>query len=227
MQSLRTETEARMGDLLPLAVAPVRGNDSSLRGHLIKLKRGDEIFTEGEDAVHVYRLVTGAVRLCKSMMDGRRQIAEFAAPGNMIGLDGYSTYTLTAEAITDVQLVRYASRMIDDLSRAEIGVAHMLQGMAFSRLKAAQAQMVLLGRKNAHERVATFLLDLGKRNDAHEGGLQINLPMTRYDIADYLGLTFETVSRELAALRRKGIIGMDGAQSVRILDKARLESLTE
>ena len=227
MQALQSETSARLGDLLPLALTAVRGKGSQLKGHLIKLKRGEEIFTEGEDAVHVYRLVTGAVRLCKSMMDGRRQITEFAVPGNMIGLDGYSTYTLTAEAMTDAQLMRYSRRMVDDLSRAEIGVAHMLQGMAFSRLKAAQAQMVLLGRKNAQERVASFLLDLAERNMDTEGGLQLRLPMTRYDIADYLGLTFETVSRELAALRRRGIICMDGAQNIRILDKAQLESLTE
>jgi CRP/FNR family nitrogen fixation transcriptional regulator len=191
-------------------------------GLAMTVGRGREIYAEGSPADHFYQVVSGAVRIGKLMADGRRQITDFAVPGDMFGFDGMTEHLLSAEAITDVTLVRYARRSVQELARRESSVAEMMQAITLRHLTSAQMQMVLLGRKTAQERVASFLLDFAARTGAGSQGTEVGLPMSRYDIADHLGLTVETVSRILTGMRRDGLIGMNDAQHIRIRDRARL-----
>jgi CRP-like cAMP-binding protein len=189
--------------------------------------RGREIYAEGSPATHFYAVARGAVRICKLMADGRRQITEFAVAGDMFGLDGAAQHLLGAEAITDVTLLRYARRSVEALAERESAVARTMQAVALRQLAAAQMQMVLLGRKTARERVASFLLDFANRTTIARQDFVLDLPMSRYDVADHLGLTVETVSRVLTGMRRNGLIAMEDAQHIRIRDRARLAETAE
>lgn len=198
-----------------------------MAGRTMTIRRGQEIYCEGSSADNFYRIVTGAVRICKQMMNGRRQITEFAVANDMFGFDGLGEHLLSAEAITDVTLVRFPRRSVQELARRKSEIAEMMQAITLRRLSAAQMQMVLLGRKTAPERVASFLLDFAERTSIANHAHVLDLPMSRYDVADHLGLTVETVSRALTAMRRSGLIAMDAAQHIRILDRDRLKQTAE
>ena len=193
----------------------------------ISLGRGREVYAEGSPAEYFYTVVSGAVRICKLMADGRRQITEFAVAGDMFGFDGITEHLFAAEAVTDVTLLRFANRSVEELARRESEIARTMQAITLRCLTAAQLQMVLLGRKTAQERVASFLLQFAKRTSTGGESVVLDLPMSRYDVADHLGLTVETVSRELAAMRRHGLIAMDDAQHIRITDRERLAETAE
>jgi CRP-like cAMP-binding protein len=196
-------------------------------GGVITVVRGRDIYAEGSPAEYLYKVVSGAVRVCKLMADGRRQIINFAVPGDMFGFNGSTLHRLSAEAVTDVTLVRFARRSLEELVRRESAVATMMQAITLRQLTAAQMQAVLLGRKTARERVASFLLDFAERTAATRQDSVLELPMSRYDVADHLGLTVETVSRTLTDMRCSGFITMDDAQHIRIRDRNRLAEIAE
>jgi CRP-like cAMP-binding protein len=196
-------------------------------GRTITVARGRDIYSEGSPAEHLYKVVSGAVRICKLMADGRRQITDFAVSGDMFGFDGIREHRLSAEAITDVTILRFTRRTLEELARRESDVAAMMQEVTLRQLTAAQMQVVLLGRKTARERVASFLLDFAERTTVARHDVVLDLPMSRYDLADHLGLTVETVSRVLTGMRRSGLIAMDDAQHIRIRDRDRLAEEAE
>ncbi|HET6606020.1 MAG TPA: helix-turn-helix domain-containing protein [Rhodopila sp.] len=198
-----------------------------MAGRTITVRRGREIYCEGSSADYFYRVITGAVRICKVMINGRRQITEFVVANDMFGFDGKREHLLSAEAITDVTLVRFPRRSVEELARHKSEIAEMMHAITLRRLTAAQMQMVLLGRKTAQERVASFLLDFAARTTVDKPAYVLDLPMSRYDVADHLGLTVETVSRALTAMRQAGLIAMDAAQHIRILDRERLSQTAE
>jgi CRP-like cAMP-binding protein len=185
----------------------------TMLGTISRFDRNSTIFNEGDDAAYSYKVITGAVRLSKIMSDGRRQIAEFALPGDFFGIDWLEEYALTAETLCDVTVVRFGRGRLAQLgddnreARAEI----------FSTLRhdlwAAQNHLVILGRQSALERVASFLVQLIERNRSNDK-TTIALPMTRQDIADYLGLTIETVCRMLAKLKQRSIIGIPNRHAI-------------
>lgn len=163
------------------------------------------IFEEGEQAGFLYSIAGGSVKLYKLLPDGRRQITAFLFPGEFFGLALDGGYAYTAEALTPVVLCRFPRRKLDLVLENAPRIEKRLLGLAINELAAAHEQMLLLGRKTAREKVATFLMMLSRR--AERRGLPatpIALPMGRTDIADYLGLTIETVSRTLTQFKREG-----------------------
>lgn len=183
------------------------------------------LFDQGAAAGAVFNLTEGVVRLYKSLPDGRRQIVGFALPGDFLGLAMMDRYGVAAEAVSEVRVCRFARATF--LHYVD-GKPHLLRRMhefAGHELSLAQEQMLLLGRRNADEKLAAFLLNLQARY-ARIGtkSVTIPLPMSRQDIADYLGLTIETVSRTLTKLAREKalIVVPDG---VRLLSMERLDAL--
>jgi CRP/FNR family transcriptional regulator, anaerobic regulatory protein len=190
------------------------------------VEEGETFVDEGESATHYFNVLEGAVKIYKLMADGRRVITGFLFAGDLLGLAFNDTYTYSAEALTPVKLCRFPrnqlSRLLDEYPKLE----KRLLMIASNELAAAQEQMMLLGRKTAHERIASFLLTLVRREERLDGDAEcIRLPMTRTDIADYLGLTTETASRVFTSLRRRGCIELENGSRVRILDRGTLEEL--
>ena len=188
--------------------------------------RNQTIFNEGDDARYSYKIVEGGVRLCKVRPDGRRQIAEFLLPGDMFGFEEGDEHSLTAEALCDVVVMRCPRNQVERLSEELPDVRRTLMSLLRRELSAAQEHLVMLGRQTAKERVASFLLLLADRNDADNGDA-LDLPMGRQDIADYLGLTIETVCRALTDLKRENVIAIPNRHQVVIRNVATLEAVAE
>ncbi|WP_173977735.1 helix-turn-helix domain-containing protein [Magnetospirillum sp. UT-4] len=186
------------------------------------------IFREGDRAEHVYSVSHGAVKLYKLLSDGRRQIIGFLFSGDMFGLALDDGYAYTAETLVATQLCRFTHRKLDAMQGQMPRLERRMFTMTVKDLMSAQEQMLLLGRKTAREKVATFLLKLSRR--AQVQGLPaspVALPMSRADIADYLGLTIETVSRTFTQLKKDGIIGLPASGHVVLTDEAGLKELAE
>lgn len=195
-------------------------------GVIVNLARSKTVFGDGEDARYSYKVVEGAVRLSKIMLDGRRQIAEFALPGDMFGFECGDTYALSAEAVTPVTLVRYTRTTIEQLGEECSNVRRELMNLLRRGWTSAQAHLVMLGRQSAKERVAAFLVALAQHRGVQDGQ-SLDLPMGRQDIADYLGLTIETVCRTLTDFRSEGILAIPDRHRVLIRDLDALKSLAE
>lgn len=189
---------------------------------------GTLIAEEGEAADHVFNVTGGAVRLYKLLSDGRRAITGFLFPGDFLGLTARVTYTCSAEALTPVRLCRFPRRKLEGLFSEMPKLERRLLAMASSELAAAQDQMVLLGRKTASEKLASFLLQLSRRQEArHLPPDPVTLPMGRADIADYLGLTTETVSRTITQFKTTGLISLQPQGRVALRDRQALEECAE
>jgi len=206
------------GYAMPAGAAPAMST-----GMLQCKARGETVFSEGDEADCVYEVVRGMVRLCKLLPDGRRQITGFLSAGQFLGLAPEGTYVYTAEAITEVTLCRYKRAAFDRLIDQVPGFARRILAVASHELSAAQNQMLLLGRKAAVEKVASFLLLMADLAGEDEETAAIGLPMTRSDIADYLGLTIETVSRTLTKMKQDRVIALPAPDRIEILDGDRLE----
>src|SRR6201994_2589184 len=168
-----------------------------------RYRRGSEIFGEAEPAEYVYQVADGSVRTYKLLSDGRRQIGAFHLVGDIFGLENGTTHRFTAEAVADTTVRLVKRRCLEHVAESDVLVALDLLNMTTSNLQHAEDHMLLLGRKTSLERVAAFLLEMDHR--LTDTGM-IALPMSRRDIADYLGLTLETVSRALSYLRGRGIL---------------------
>jgi len=186
-------------------------------------KKGSEIFGEKEPADYVYQVVSGAVRSYKLLSDGRRQIGAFHLAGDIFGLEIGSDHRFTAEAIIDTTVRLMKRRSLEMVAENDAAVARNLLNMTTNSLRHAEDHMLLLGRKTSLERVAAFLIEMDKRSTA--AGV-LALPMCRRDIADYLGLTLETVSRALSRLHGLDILGFIGnsQRQIMLLDRAKLAS---
>ncbi|MBR0739295.1 helix-turn-helix domain-containing protein [Bradyrhizobium liaoningense] len=184
-------------------------------------RSGKEIYGENEPAVYVYQVLKGAVRTYKLLPDGRRQISAFHVMGDIVGLENGEKHRFTAEAVveTRVRLIRRPS--LESAASADPLVFRDILGMTTRSLQHAENHLLLLGRKTAIERVAAFLLEMDERLTAT--GV-LSLPMSRRDIADYLGLTIETVSRAISELRRVGVLEFVSPtqRKIVILDRHRL-----
>lgn len=184
------------------------------------------IFDEADTAEHVYNVTGGAVKIYKLLPDGRRQITGFLLPGDFLGLTHKEAYAYSAEALVPTTLCRFPRRKLEGLLDEMPKLEQRLLGMASHELAAAQDQMMLLGRKSARERVVSFLLMMS--NAAMRRGKPADpvfLPMNRSDIADYLGLTIETISRTFTQLRKQGLIGLVDEKQVRLLKPEALREI--
>jgi len=188
------------------------------------VEAGKTFLNEGDPATHFFTVTEGAVKLFKLLSDGRCAVTGFLFPGDIFGYSDADTYNYSAEAMTPVRLCRFPRRQLDRLFADFPGLESRLLKLVSRELAAAQDLMVLLGRKTAHERVASFLLGLMGRQGGKGGWLE--LPMTRADIADYLGLTTETVSRVFTVLKASGCIALAGGK-VRVSDADALAELAE
>jgi CRP/FNR family nitrogen fixation transcriptional regulator len=182
-------------------------------------RKDEEIYGESEPAEYVYQVVSGAVRSYKLLSDGRRQIGAFHLPGDVFGLESGTSHRLAAEAIIDTTVRLVKRKSLEHAAGLDVQVARKLWAMTAGELRHAEDHMLLLGRKTAMERVATFLLEMDRRLAV--AGMMA-LPMCRRDIGDYLGLTLETVSRALSQLHAGGILGFSGARQIVLRNRARL-----
>ena len=194
----------------------------------VALTAGQALIREGDEAKHVFNITSGSVRVYKLLPDGRRQITGFLFAGDFLGLATGQTYVFSAEAIEPVTACRFRKSDYRTLIRETPALEAALLDRATHELAAAQNQMLLLGRKTALERIATFLLDLPGHDPARATteGL-VRLPMTRSEIADYLGLTIETVSRVLTKLKTSGVIRLISLTELQIENAGRLKALAD
>lgn len=195
-------------------------------GTKVRFARNETIFNDGDEATNCYKVISGAVRLCKHMADGRRQIADFLLAGDFFGFMQFGHYKFTAEAVGNVVLMRYPQRQVARLSSSMPNLRGRLLVLLSQRLLGMQDHLVMLGRQTAKERIASFLLHIAERSDAEEH-IAFDLPMSRQDIADYLGLTIETVCRMLSELKRDRVIAIPNAGQVVLNDMDALSALAE
>ncbi|MBI1179287.1 MAG: helix-turn-helix domain-containing protein [Alphaproteobacteria bacterium] len=187
-----------------------------LTGFAMNFARDEEIYGEGETADFVYRVVSGTVRISRLLDDGRRQITAFCFPGDVFGLETGDMHGGSAESVTACEIALVSRTALGRATSADASAASVLLGLACRQLARAQEHMIVLGRKNATERVVQFLADLAAQIGRGES---VRLPMSRLDIADYLGLTIETVSRTLAQLDRQGAIRLRGSREVTLSEE--------
>ena len=202
-------------DLVPRLIAMAVGRRTAA---------GRMLFEEGDPADDVFTITAGMVKLYKLMSDGRRQIVGFLVPGDFLGLAFGRTYVYSAEAVVATTTCRFGRGQFLALLDACPTLEKEILARTATELAAAQEQMLLLGRKTARERVASFLLALARRRGT-DPGRPLELAMSRADIADYLGLTMETVSRTLGRLGKDRLIELVDAHTVVLRRLAALEQV--
>jgi CRP/FNR family nitrogen fixation transcriptional regulator len=193
-----------------------------VEGVRLTYSRNEEIFGEGETAGSIYRVLKGVVRTYRILADGRRQIAEFFLPGDVFGLEAGVEHRASAEAVTDCEVIALRRSHLAEQASMEASTAQKLWALTLNHLRRSEEHMLILGRKNACERLAWFLIDMSLRIPAPD---RIELPMSRQDIADFLGLTIETVSRTMTQLQDEGVIALPSCRQVVMIDKTALQDL--
>jgi len=224
---LSTQSQNFHADRVDSRLVPPIGVESELlaghpqtAGAQFTYRAEEEIYGEDEPAEFVYKVVSGAVRSYKLLADGRRQIGAFHLPGDLFGLEASDRHQLTAEAVVETKVVLLKRRSLDALAAQNVQIAYKLWTAAAENLRSAESRMLLLGRKTAQERVASFLVEMDDRCGAKG---MIDLPMSRRDVADYLGLTLETVSRAISQMRSCGMLRLANARHVE-LNRNRLQN---
>ena len=195
-------------------------------GSSMMVRREQEIYAQDDAADYYYQVISGSVRTVRLMADGRRQVSEFLLPGDVFGFDALDSYDFAAEALEDTLLRRFPRRRVEALAGEHAALSQQLRRLMNEKLRQAHERMMVLGRMTATERIATFLLQLAERAGG-EGSGQIELAMSRRDIADYLGLTIETVSRTFTQLQGSGLIEIPACRRIRLRDRAALAELCD
>ncbi|HUO53746.1 MAG TPA: helix-turn-helix domain-containing protein [Rhodoblastus sp.] len=196
-------------------------------GRTLSFPAKTTLFEQGRDAPFVSNITAGALRLSKLLPDGRRQVVGFALPGDFLGLGMQPIHPFTADALTPVKVCQFSRIGFSELLDKTPHLMRAMMYMAAQELTLAQDQMVVLGRRTAEEKIASFLIGMRNRYARiHGASVHVPLPMTRLDIGDYLGLTVETVSRMMTRMAREKVIVIvpDG---VRLLDVPHLEQMAE
>jgi CRP/FNR family nitrogen fixation transcriptional regulator len=198
------------------------GADSGLAGTVMQFAPERAIYEEGDQVRHFYKVVRGMVRTCRFLNDGRRQIDAFHAEGDVFGLESGTEHRLSAEAVSECTVIAYRRRGMDGAMARDDSMARQFFSHAMTCLMRAQEHSLLLGRGTAAQKIATFLLEM-----AHRGSCDavVDLAMSRQDIADYLGLTIETVSRTMSHLERDAVIGLPTARRVVLKDRRALKTM--
>ncbi|MFB9262380.1 helix-turn-helix domain-containing protein [Bradyrhizobium erythrophlei] len=190
-------------------------------GTPMRFTRNSEIYGEDEDAEYLYQVVSGAVRTYKILEDGRRQIGAFYLPGDIFGFEAGETYISSAEAICETQVLVVKRSALMVRATHEMDLARQLWDATAQELRRFQEHLMLL-ISSAEERVVGFLLDMARRATKNAA---VELPMSRQDIADYLGLTIETVSRTFTQLEQVGAIALPTSRRVELRNQAMLNRL--
>ena len=210
----------RVAPQVPLNVKKL-ANSVELMGVAMPFARNAEIYGENEAAEYLYKVINGAVRTYKVLNDGRRQIGGFYLPGDIFGLEVGDDHTFSAEAIVECKVLVIKRSSLVGLAARDNEVARQLWTMTAGELQRAQDHIMLL-IKTAQERVAGFLLEMASRGAALS---EVELPMSRQDIADYLGLTIETVSRTLTQLENSAAIEVPTSRRIVLRNRAALNRL--
>jgi CRP/FNR family transcriptional regulator, nitrogen fixation regulation protein len=197
------------------------GGTVELMGALVPFARNAEIYGENEPADYLYKVVSGAVRTYKVLVDGRRQIGGFYLPGDMFGLETGAEHAFSAEAIADCKIMVIKRSTVVALAATNGDVARQMWDLTARELQRTQDRIVVL-IKSAQERVAGFLLEMARRTTV---GGAVELPMSRQDIADYLGLTIETVSRTLTQLEKTAAIELPTSRRILLRNRTALNRL--
>ena len=201
-------------------------------GRQMSLPKGQALMWEGGDSMLVANVVDGAMMLSTSTSDGREQIVGIIYPSDFIGRPFGSESPYSAVALTDARLCVFSRATFDRFAHAHPGMEHRLLQHTLDELDRTRRWMLLLGRKSARERIATFLLETSRKLAQGKGQDclpldHFTLPLDRQQIANVLGLTIETVSRQFSALKRDGIIALPDRRSIEILDRAQLQDMAE
>ena len=236
----RMAVKSTAGLANPCAACPVRDMTvcAGLKSHeldrlnaivtRIRVEPERAVFYEWDSAEHVFNVTDGTVRLSKMLPDGRRQVTGFLSTGDFLGIAYSDSYAYTAEAISPLSLCRFPRHKLEALFDEFPGLEKKVLGVASNELRAAQDQMLLLGRKTAQEKLATFLCSLVPAGgQANRRQSEIDLPMNRTDIADYLGLTTETVSRTFTRLVKDGILDLPSTHQVVLRQPERLKEISD
>lgn len=187
-----------------------------------RLSVGQHVFREGDAVKQIYQVKSGVVRLARLLEDGRRQVIAFGYPGDIVGFPSLGLYHSDCDALTDTVLHPYSRQVLED-GGGDPNLHRYLLDAALNEISAMQDHFMMLGRKSAFEKVASFLATLCARVGTDTGGQHtFDLPMTRGDIGDFLGLTTETVSRTLTQLRKSKVIEIDHVNTVVVLNPADL-----
>jgi CRP/FNR family transcriptional regulator, nitrogen fixation regulation protein len=210
-------------NVLQVAASPAIARDPKISAVLSQSQPGavtfypmdTTIYAQGDEGGPLYLVEFGTVRVCRLTADGRRQITSFCLAGDVFGLEEGNEHEFSAESVDGAGI-----RMLRPANSA--GFAQSVLSLTLRRFAEVQRHVLLLGRLGANEKMARFLVDLMERRGGDE---IIDLPMQRSDIADYLGITFETVSRTLRALKERGIIRLNTVSQVAVLDEDRLAEL--
>ena len=215
-------TSAVCSTLDVTALADLRNQGSS-----IQLAAGQPLFHQGDPADRTFSLTSGVVKLYSVLPDGRRQVIAFHFPGEFIGFSPSEDYHCTAEAVSAATLCRFETGRFEQFARSSDELARSRHERVARDLVAAQTRAMVLGQAAARELLAHFLCDVHRRSQARPAGASgiVPLPMSRSDIAEYLGLAKETVSRELSALRATGIVRTISRNLLEIRDMERLRRL--
>jgi CRP/FNR family transcriptional regulator, nitrogen fixation regulation protein len=206
---------------IPPTVGQASEDTIGMMGAPMSFARNAEIYGEGEPADYLYKVVSGTVRTYKVLSDGRRQIGAFYMPGDVFGLETSDEHTFSAEAISDSKVLVIKRSALVALAERDSDVARQLWALTGRELSRVQDHIMLL-IKTAQERVAGFLLEMAERGS---NGNALELPMSRQDIADYLGLTIETVSRTLTILENAAAIELPSSRRIVLRNRSALSRL--
>jgi CRP/FNR family nitrogen fixation transcriptional regulator len=202
--------------------APEERDGFELSGVTMHIASDQQIYAEGDEARCFYKVVSGVVRTCRFLSDGRRQIDAFHREGDVFGFEAGADYRMAAEAVTDCSVIAYRRRGLEAIVSQDDRLSRWFFSHAMTWMASAREHSLLLGRASAAQKIAAFLQEVAERDSC--GGV-IELVMSRQDIADYLGLTIETVSRTLSQLDRDGVIGLPSARRVVVKDRRALRAL--
>lgn len=228
--SVSIAVAAKHGNVVPSTVyspiprlEPEARPGFELSGVVTHFAPGRQLYAEGDDARSFYKVVSGVVRTCRFLCDGRRQIDAFHMEGDVFGFEAGADHRMAAEAVSDCTVIAYRRRGLESMLFHDDRLGNWFFSHAMTTLALAREHSLLLGRGSATQKIAAFLQEIAARegNDC-----SVYLPMSRQDIADYLGLTIETVSRTLSQLERNGAIALPTARRVMLKDRQALRTLT-
>jgi CRP/FNR family transcriptional regulator len=193
---------------------------------LRRVEAKEFVFAEGDPTTHVFRVETGAVALYKVLADGRRQIVGFAYPGDLIGLGAQGEHVMNAQAVKPTRLRCLAVATLNHSAARDPAIGFKLYEALARELAATRDLMLTTGQRSATERVVSFLLAFSRRSERNgQDPSEFELPMTRADIGDFLGLTIETVSRTFTKLKTLGLIELPHSNRVKLIAIGELQSL--
>lgn len=219
-QVARPPVLAPMASALPAMEAR---HSLELSGAVMHFAPDRQIYAEGDEARSFYKVVSGVVRTCRFLNDGRRQIDAFHGAGDVFGFEAGAVHLLGAESVSDCTLVAYRRRGLEAMVAQDDRLAQWFFSHLMTMLGRTREHSLLLGRGSAAQKISAFLLEMDQQCGTNAA---VELAMSRQDIADYLGLTIETVSRTLSQMERDGTITLPAARRVVLKDRRTLQALT-